>query len=342
MDRTTFVTILAIALATTVGIHAANAYITPRSTPYSLDPTDDAWSHIDFPFASTTTGWGHWIMSTTSWCHNYDDKWAEDWEWTGGGPEAGLGKTIYAPGPGTVIYAGYTSTAHGYGNQVVVQLFDHMSMAVRYAHLETIAVEVGDQVNFGSEIGSLGDSGDQAVVHLHLVVYRNIYSHYNGISGRDRLADGLAPSGIKMCGNPGGATQYSAKFDAAGIPYSIHPNEEDLPCNMWNGDIVGCVAHSIANGQYTQDCAYYSGSDLCLPRGTSFCRGYIHEYCTDGSFWNDSDESLPCHHWDGDQFACDVHGYDETRSCAFYWGPNKCRPRGTSNCLVGIWYYCYN
>ncbi|MCP4548570.1 MAG: M23 family metallopeptidase [bacterium] len=341
MSRRMIVTILAIALAMTAGINAASAFTTPRSTPFSLNPNPDSWSHIDWPFASTTTGWNLWYSTSGSSCHTHDDYYAEDWLWGGGGPENGLGKTVYAPGPGTVMYA--ADRGDGYGNQVIIELADQTSMAVRYAHLETIAVNDGDYVHFGSEIGTLGDSGGQSAVHLHLVVYRAIDTVVGGYSGRQRLEDGLPPGGGPLCNNPGGPSVFAAWFDAAGIPYSTHPGGEDLPCNMWNGNVTGCDAHSIPwGGKYTQDCAYYWGSGLCLPRGTSNCRAYIHGDCWDNSFWNDADESLPCHHWNGDQFACDLHRGGQTRDCAYYWGTQTCRPRGTANCLVGIEYYCYH
>lgn len=52
-------------------------------------------------------------------------------------------------------------------------------------------------------------------------------------------------------------------------------------------------------------------------------------------------ESLGCHTWDGDIDGCNAHGIydpnpaDDTQDCAYYTTTNKCRARGTSNCVAG-------
>jgi len=64
----------------------------------------------------------------------------------------------------------------------------------------------------------------------------------------------------------------------------------------------------------------------------------------------DDEEQLPCATWDMDLAGCDRHGgnsffipengdpniYDDTQDCAYYVTSDKCRPRGTANCMAGI------
>ncbi len=329
MTRRIIVAALVLGLAAYTGIPATASAVTPRSTNYLLNP--NGTSHLDWAFMRTIYSSSEWHIVTGSSCHYSDEAYAQDWNWGVGA--ADLGKTVYAVGPGTVLFAG--NNGSGWGNQVIVEFADNTSMAVRFAHLATVAVSDGDYVHFGSEVGTVGDSGGDWSPHLHLSVYRNI-----GPTQRSMLESGYTPTGANPCqGTP--ATNYAAQFELDGSPYSLHPGEEDLPCTVWNGDVVGCDAHSILwGGKVGQDCAYYWDSGLCLPRGTSNCRAHIESYCWDGDFWNDSDASLPCHYWDGDLQACDAQGWGASRDCAYYVTTNKCRPRGTNNCLAGIQYYC--
>lgn len=81
------------------------------------------------------------------------------------GVDLGLmaGQPVYAMHSGKVISAGWSSV--GYGNQVVIDGGKYWS---RYAHLQSIGVKDGDEVNAGEGIG-LGDStGNSSGNHLHL------------------------------------------------------------------------------------------------------------------------------------------------------------------------------
>lgn len=310
------------------------------SVDFELDP--NGTSHIAWPFVQDD-----WNVVTGSVFHVGDDYYADDWNWGVGDDDEG--KLAMAAAPGYVIFAGRKPNGEpfdGYGKQVVVQVVDEVGdrtgFAYRYAHLESIAVETGDYVHFGSEIGTVGGTGEQDdsfSPHLHSVLYKNIYETAGGVrSGIENLRLGFSPSASLS----GGASLFAAAFFNDGAPYS--QNEENLPCSTWNGDKDACNAHSILfGGQFTQDCAYYLCSDLCLPRGTSNCRAGCEQYCNDSDA-DDSDESLPCHTWNDDVDACNDHsilfGNQVTRDCAYYLDTDKCRPRGTSNCLAGILSYC--
>lgn len=90
--------------------------------------------------------------------------------------------------------------------------------------------------------------------------------------------------------------------------WNVCPPEEGIDASGL-GSIVGLVG----GGQTT--------SDSCLA-------------CT-------NTESLGCSTWDGDIVGCNLHGmndpnpFDDTQDCAYYTTTNKCRARGTSNCVAG-------
>lgn len=74
----------------------------------------------------------------------------------------------YAIGDGTVLIAGYNSSA---GNWVVI---DHGNgLVAKYMHHESIKVRVGQQVKKGEQIGNMGTTGDSTGVHLHLQLELN-------------------------------------------------------------------------------------------------------------------------------------------------------------------------
>ena len=72
---------------------------------------------------------------------------------------------ILATAPGRVIYAGPNGP---YGNMVEI---DHgMGVTTRYGHLESILVEVMDDVDFRQPVGVIGSTGRSTARHLHYEV----------------------------------------------------------------------------------------------------------------------------------------------------------------------------
>ncbi|MEM9455232.1 MAG: hypothetical protein AAGF11_13705 [Myxococcota bacterium] len=113
-------------------------------------------------------------------------------------------------------------------------------------------------------------------------------------------------------------------------------SEESMACATWDHDLEGCNIHGINDPNKeddTQDCAYYTTTEVCRPRGTSNCQAGIPWDCG-GS------ESDPCSRWDGDIGGCDLHGItdpnknDDTQDCAYYFISQRCMSRGTSNCMA--------
>jgi len=107
-------------------------------------------------------------------------------------------------------------------------------------------------------------------------------------------------------------------------------DDTSMACATWDHDLAGCDAHGHGT---TQDCAYYTTTDKCRPRGTPNCQAGIGGDCG-------VPESEPCSVFDSDLNACDLHGLldpdknDDTQDCAYYLQSNRCMPRGTSNCVA--------
>ncbi len=79
---------------------------------------------------------------------------------------APLNTAILAPAPGVVSFAGVRS---GYGNTIEI---DHgRGFKTRFAHLNAMAVQPGQQVALGQRIGAMGTTGRSTGVHLHYEVW---------------------------------------------------------------------------------------------------------------------------------------------------------------------------
>ena len=73
---------------------------------------------------------------------------------------------IHATAPGVVSFTGVRS---GYGNTIEI---DHGGgFKTRYAHLQAIAVHVGQRVAIGQRIGAMGSTGRSTGPHLHYEVW---------------------------------------------------------------------------------------------------------------------------------------------------------------------------
>ena len=78
---------------------------------------------------------------------------------------AAAGTAITSISAGTVVKAG---AAGGYGNVVEVQGAD--GTITRYAHAERIDVRVGERVEVGDALATVGSTGRSTGPHLHLEV----------------------------------------------------------------------------------------------------------------------------------------------------------------------------
>ena len=78
----------------------------------------------------------------------------------------GFSTPIFSTGPGVVSFTG---VRNGYGNTVEI---DHgAGFKTRYAHLQAIAVNVGQRVAVGQRIGAMGSTGRSTGPHLHYEIW---------------------------------------------------------------------------------------------------------------------------------------------------------------------------
>lgn len=80
--------------------------------------------------------------------------------------EAPIGTPVLSSKDGLVVYSGYSPI--GYGNTIKV---DHQGgLESVYGHLDSLHVSVGDRVQKGQLIGTVGDTGNSTGPHLHFEV----------------------------------------------------------------------------------------------------------------------------------------------------------------------------
>jgi murein DD-endopeptidase MepM/ murein hydrolase activator NlpD len=75
------------------------------------------------------------------------------------------GTEILAGFDGEVIYAGYDG---GYGNIVAIRNKD--GIQARYAHCDSLLVDVGQKVEKGDAIATVGNTGVSTGPHVHMEV----------------------------------------------------------------------------------------------------------------------------------------------------------------------------
>lgn len=81
------------------------------------------------------------------------------------------GTTVFATGSGTVIRVNKSYVEAGYGNYIEIN-HGH-GFITRYAHMEETSVRVGQKVNKGAPIGTIGNSGGSIAPHVHYEIIRD-------------------------------------------------------------------------------------------------------------------------------------------------------------------------
>ena len=77
------------------------------------------------------------------------------------------GTFVYATMDGEVVYADYDG---GFGNKITIEQNTYKTV---YAHLDKMYVDVGDKVQRGDIIATMGNTGHSTGSHLHYEVVRN-------------------------------------------------------------------------------------------------------------------------------------------------------------------------
>lgn len=136
------------------------------------------------------------------------------------------GTTVYAAHDGTVTAAVYDSH---YGNYVVIEIDGYTT---KYAHMDSISVGAGQEVEKGAVIGTTGNTGSSTGSHLHIeCLYDGEY--YNPLFyfdvGEGTLY-GETPSGL-----PGSAIPPDA-YDDASVQALMEEAAKYLGCPyVWGG-----------------------------------------------------------------------------------------------------------
>jgi len=82
-----------------------------------------------------------------------------------------LGQPLTSPAKGKVVFVSRRARNGGWGLHLVIR-HEELGVYSHWAHLDKAHVKVGDTVNFGSLVASLGNTGTQWA-HLHLEVFKN-------------------------------------------------------------------------------------------------------------------------------------------------------------------------
>jgi murein DD-endopeptidase MepM/ murein hydrolase activator NlpD len=81
------------------------------------------------------------------------------------------GQAVVAAAGGTVIYAGWKTSGGGIGGGIVVWISHNGRLYTTYNHLSAESVRIGQHVNAGQRIGSIGMTGNATGPHLHFEVW---------------------------------------------------------------------------------------------------------------------------------------------------------------------------
>jgi Peptidase family M23 len=111
----------------------------------------------------------------------------EDWNGVGGG-NTDMGDPVFATGTGIVHTA--EDYGAGWGNVVIVQHNIGSGVAPRlieslYAHLDQMLVQVGDTLQRGQQLGTIGDAHGAYWAHLHFEMHHQADMGLGGGYGED-------------------------------------------------------------------------------------------------------------------------------------------------------------
>lgn len=156
-------------------------------------------------------------------------------DWNGiGGWNSDLGDPVYASGTGKVVYAG--EPGPGWGNMVILAHRVPEAIAENglgwtiyqtvYAHLEKIQVKLGQIVQRGEKIGTVGTAHGQYLAHLHFEIRRS-ETIYPGVGYADGPLDRVSPEKfIQASGGLMGNISPSMKSQAEDFLQRMNENRQ--------------------------------------------------------------------------------------------------------------------
>ncbi len=138
------------------------AFATLSPLELALAPTDPL---LDFPM-----GGRHGALTYNAQPFLENSHLGDDHNGIGGG-NSDLGDSAYASTSGSVVYAGWAGD--GWGNVVILQhrrKADDLPYQTLYSHLDRISVYVGQILQRGEKLGTVGNARGKYLAHLHYEV----------------------------------------------------------------------------------------------------------------------------------------------------------------------------
>ncbi|MFC5598114.1 M23 family metallopeptidase [Deinococcus cellulosilyticus] len=111
-------------------------------------------------------------------------QWHTGWDLNWGTGDQDLGRPVYCVGGGVVVFAGQ-GAGQSWGNIVVVKHnIGGKTRWTRYAHLQDIQCKVGQTLQAGQQLGTIGKGyHNKWVAHLHFDIFQEkplTWSHWPG------------------------------------------------------------------------------------------------------------------------------------------------------------------
>lgn len=252
--------LLAHALACAVLATSATALAAP-TTPAAGAEAKPANFAITPPWAAGKShkiwqGYGTNLHQYTNRTNGSNDHHALDFD-------LALGESVHPIAPGTVKYAGDAKGGYsGYGKIVFI---DHGNgYQSFYAHLNSVEVQAGQQVNTGTRLGGAGNSGTSAV-HLHLVLYRGASFTNTSASAGPHGGVAVVPEVFSSCTKAGGPCEQ------LGVNAVLTRTDDDGPPDTCPYNSVQSRVHrdvsqpwaqsiTLTLGQSFEVAAFYNGS----------------------------------------------------------------------------------
>lgn len=131
----------------------------PAAQPAPQSNNNASWAHPLPGTCRPSSGGGQYLAPRNGYRHQGID--------LGGIEGRSVGTAIHAIGGGTISSVAWAGNA---GLQVQMRIGD---LTVKYNHLSSENVSVGQWVNPGQTIGGMGSTGNASGPHLHMEIWRN-------------------------------------------------------------------------------------------------------------------------------------------------------------------------
>lgn len=216
-----------------------------------------------------------------------------------------VGTTVYAAHDGVITTAAYDSH---YGNYVVIEKDGY---ATKYAHMDSLDVNAGQNIARGAPIGKSGNTGNSMGSHLHIECLYNgeyynplfyfcagmetIYGEGTGGAGNvlppdsfdDASVQALMEEAAKYVGNPyvWGGSSPETGFDCSGFVCYVYTNSgvHNLPRTTAQGIFNQCTPVSSADAE-PGDVIFFTGtyqSGTPVTHVGIYCGGGVMIHCGD-------------------------------------------------------------